>query len=139
MAVTNLAPADVASRWSTGMANAGAKIQAGVEAVKTAPGMAAAANKQGYVAGVQSNVDKWASRVAAVPLATWQQDFINKGLPRIATGAQNAEPKVTNFMNQFLPFLRTTVASLPPRGTFAQNVQRMTAHVTAVHGFTYKK
>lgn len=139
MAVTNLSPADVASRWSTGMANAGAKIQAGVEAVKVAPGQAAAANKQGYLAGVQANVDKWGSRVASVPLSSWQQDFINKGLPRIATGAQAAEPKMANFMNQFLPFLKTTVASLPPRGTFAQNVQRMTAHVTAVHGFQYKK
>lgn len=139
MAVTSMSPADIATRWSTAMGGATAKIQAGVEAVKTAPGVAAAANKAGYLAGVQANADKWGARVAAVPLASWQQDFINKGLPRIATGAQNAEPKMAAFMNQWLPFLRTTVASLPPRGTFAQNVNRMTAQVTAAHGFTYKK
>lgn len=139
MAVTSMSPAEIASRWSSGMSGAGPKIQAGVEAVKTAPGAAAANNKAGYIAGVQANVDKWASRVSSVPLAQWQQDFINKGLPRIATGATNAEPKFANFMNQFLPFLRTTVGSLPARGTFQQNVQRMVGMVTAAHGFSYKK
>ena len=139
MPVTSMSPADIAARWSTGMGNSTDKIKAGVQAVKTAPGQAAAANKAGYVSGVQQNADKWGARVAAVTLQSWQADFIDKGLPRIATGAQAAQPKVQAFMTQFLPFLSTTVASLPPRGTFQQNVQRMTAMVTATHGFTYKK
>ena len=139
MAVTNMSPQDIAARWSSGLGNATAKIQAGVEAVRTAPGAAAAANKSGYLSGVQSSVDKWASRVSAVTLQSWQQDFINKGLPRISTGAQNAEPKMANFMTQFLPFLRTTVASLPARGNFQANVQRAVAMMNAAHGFSYKK
>ena len=139
MAVTSMSPSDIAASWATGMANAQTKIQAGVNAVKTAPGQAAAANKQGYLAGVQANVDKWGSRVSSVTLQQWQQDFITKGLPRIATGAQAAQPKMQAFMTQFLPFLTSTVGSLPPRGTFAQNVTRMTQMVTAAHGFSYKK
>jgi hypothetical protein len=77
--------------------------------------------------------------VGSVTLASWQNDFITKGLPRIATGATAAEPKMANFMGQFIPFLKSTQASLPARGGFAANVQRMVAQVTAVHGFTYKK
>lgn len=139
MAVTNLSYTQIAANWAERMGASTTRIKAGVEAVKTAPGAAAAAAKGAYLAGVQANVTKFARNVAAVTKEQWQSDFITKGLPRIATGAQAAQPKMANFMTQFIPFLQRTVPTLPPRGTFQQNVARMNQMVTAAHGFVYKK
>jgi len=120
-------PQTVAANWSAHLASAGQKITDGVNGVTVAPGVAASRNKAGYVAGVTQNQDKWASHSAAVPLSDWQQAVIQKGVPRIASGAQAAEPKFAQFMTQLLPFIDSAKASLPARGTLDQNIARMDA------------
>lgn len=120
-------PATVAQKWANNLSAAGPSIQAGVQAVTTAPGVAAAQQKAVWIAQLTANADKWARNVSAVSLQTWQQDMINKGLPRIATGAQAAIPKMTLFMQQWLPYVNQGVQSLPPRGTIQQNIQRAVA------------
>jgi hypothetical protein len=128
-------PTAVANKWSTRLSASGADIQAGVQAVKTAPGQAAAAQVAVWLANLQASQDKWARNVSAVTLQQWQQAMINKGIPRIATGAQAAIPKVTQFMTQWLPYEQAGVAQLPPRGTIQQNIQRAIAMMNYNAGF----
>jgi hypothetical protein len=133
--MAKVTPEQAAQRWAQGLAQAGPKIEAGVMAVTTSPGQAAARQKVAYTQNVAQAADKWASRVAAVPLQSWQQATIEKGTPRIASGAQAAEPKMAQFMGQFLPFVDSTVQSLPPRGSLDQNIARMTDFVRKASRF----
>lgn len=127
--MTTLSGDQVAAEWAQRLAASGSKIQAGVAAVSVAPGQLAARNKAGYLQGVTSSVDKWASRVASVPLGTWQSDMVQKGLPRIAGGAAAAQPKMAAFMNQLLPFIAAGQGRLPARGGLDANIARLNAWV----------
>lgn len=128
-------PDQVAASWAQRLAASGDKIRAGVAAVSVAPGQLAARNKAGYVAGVNAHQDKWASRVASVSLGTWQGDMVNKGLPRIASGATAAQPKMAAFMGQLLPFIDRGRGSLPQRGGLDANIARSAAWIRYMAGF----
>lgn len=139
MAVTNLSPTQIAANWSQRMGASVTRIKAGVEAVKNAPGAAAAAASNVWLQNTQASVTKYKRNTAAVTLQSWQQSFVTKGLPRIATGASAAQPKVAAFMSQWVPFLQRTVPNLPARGTFEQNLARSQAMIKAAHTFKYQK
>ena len=129
-----------AQKWAENLANSTQRVQAGVEAVTVSPGVAAARQMNLWVQNTQAAAQKFAKNSAAVSTASWQSAMINKGLPRIASGAQAAQPKMEAFMGQFLPFLSQAVKGLPPRGTFAQNLARSQAMITAIHNsFSYNK
>ncbi|HVD03180.1 MAG TPA: hypothetical protein VNF75_03470 [Candidatus Dormibacteraeota bacterium] len=127
--MTTQTPDQVAANWAARLASSTSKITAGVQGVTTSPGQAAARQQAAYVQNVQANAAKWAARTAAVPLNTWQQDTINKGIPRIATGATAAIPKFTQVMTSLLPYIQSQVNALPARGTLDQNIARMTSFV----------
>lgn len=139
MAVTNLTATQIASNWATKMAASVTRIKTGVQAVKTAPGVAAAAAATTWLQNTQAAKTKFKKNVASVSLAAWQTDFITKGLPRIASGATAAEPKVAAFMTAWIPFLQRTVPTLPARGNFTQNLARSAAMIKAAHAFSYTK
>lgn len=130
-------PATVAKKWSTNLGASTAAIQSGVQAVTVAPGQAAARQKTLWLQQLQAKQDVWAANVAAVPLSEWQSMMVQKGIPRIATGATAAEGKFGTFMTKLLPFIDTQVRSLPARGTIDQNITRMTAFVRGMA--TFKK
>lgn len=128
-------PATVAQKWANNLsaaANSGA-VTAGINAVTTSPGQAAARQKGVWLQNVTASADTWASNVAAVTLPSWQSDTINKGVPRIATGATAAEPKFQTFMGKLLTNINSAKSQLPPRGTFTQNLQRANQMATALH------
>lgn len=132
---------DAAQRWAQNLGSATPKIQAGVQAVQTAPGVSAAAQKAKYLQNVQAAGDKWASRVGAVSLGDWQQAVITKGIPRISQGATNAKPKFESFMNALLPYQQAQLAKLKsmPSLTLGDNINRAVAWITGMSQFTYKK
>lgn len=130
-------PAAVAAKWASRLASATTTIKAGVQAVTTPPGQLAARAKTTWATNVAAAKTKFASNVAAVSLQQWQTDTITKGIPRVATGAQAAIPKMTSVMQTLLPFIQRTVASLPARGTTQQNIQRAVAFMQGMTG--YKK
>lgn len=128
-------PNQVAADWASRLGASGQKIQTGVQAVTVAPGQAAARQVNAYVANVQANAQKWQTNVAAVSLTDWQNAVISKGLQRIGAGATAAQPKFAAFMAALLPYIERGVTQLPARGTFDQNVNRMTQWATYMHGF----
>lgn len=128
-------PQQAAADWAARLAGSGDKITRGVQAVTTAPGAAAARQKAAYVANVQASSDKWATRVASVSTAEWQAATVNKGVPRIASGAQAAQSKFEGFMAQVLPHIASTVSALPARGNLEQNIARSAAFSRGMANF----
>ncbi len=102
-------PEEASQAWREGLGRAGPKIERGVDRVTQAPGQKAAAKKTAYVAGVQAMADEWARRVAAVPLADWQQS-VKDSLGRI-TGISDLKARkysdriapVFSHMNSIMP------------------------------------
>jgi hypothetical protein len=125
--------AEAAQRWQQGFGAAGAKWAAGVESVTVAPGQLAAAAMPRYLAGVQGNAQKWASRTAGVTLAQWKQQSIDKGQSRLATGAQTGMGKYQSRIQAVLDAEKSIVSGLPPRGTVEQNIQRSSQFQLAMH------
>lgn len=128
-------PQEAAANWAQRLASSTDRINRGVQAVTTAPGQAAARQKEVWAQNVASSKDKWASRVAAVPLADWQQAMTQKGVQRVASGAQAAQPKMEAFMSQLLPYIASGQGALPARGTLDQNIGRMTQWVRHMANF----
>lgn len=133
--MTTMTGDQIAAHWAQQLAGAGPKIQAGVAGVSAAPGLAAARQKSAYVQGVTAKADKWAHNVAAVSLQEWQAAFNNKGIPRIASGAQAAQPKMAAFMNKLLPYQRNGLGQLPARGNLQQNITRATQWINYMANF----
>lgn len=131
-----MTPDEIAAEWAQRLASSTAKITAGVNAVTVAPGQAAARQKAVYLQNVAASGDKWAARVGAVPLSSWQQDMINKGVSRIASGATASQPKFAQFMTKLMPYIASGKSSLPPRGTLDQNIARMTAWTRHMAAFS---
>lgn len=116
-----------AQKWATNLGGATQAYTAGIQAVTVAPGQKAAAAQAQYIARVQERAPIWAQNVAAVGLQQWQQDTVQKGAPRLASGAQTAQPKFQTFLTALLTYEQNGLGTLPPRGTLAANQQRMIA------------
>lgn len=131
-------PTAVAAKWRTNLSAAGPSITSGVAAVREAPGIAAARQQATWLANLQASADKWARNVSAVSLSSWQTAMTTKGIPRISSGATAAEPKVAQFMQQWIPYAESVRSSLPPRGNVDQNYQRALAQMQGNHAFVRK-
>lgn len=134
MAVTQDA-AGAANRWASNLGASTQRIQSGVEAVSTSPGQLAARQAAVWVQNTQAAQAKFQRNSAAVTLQSWQNATVTKGIPRIASGASAAEPKVQAFMSTFLPFVQAQVNQLPARGNLQQNIQRSAAMIMAMTKF----
>lgn len=136
--INSMTADQIATKWANNLAAATTEIQNGVQAVTVAPGQAAARQKSAYVANVQAKADKWATNTAAVTLSDWQSAMVTKGLPRVATGATAAQPKMSSVMQQLIPYIQNAQRALPARGTLQQNIARATAMITAMSNFQKK-
>lgn len=125
--MANQDPQAIAQEWANRLAQSGAKIERGVRAVSVAPGQAAARQKATYVARVQEKADVWAARVSSVSAGEWADATVSKGVPRIASGAAAAVPKMAAFMGQVLPHIEQGRQALPARGGLEQNIARSVA------------
>ena len=128
-------PAAAAAKWSQNLGAAVNAYTAGVQAVTNAPGAAAAAASDRYVAGVQQNVQKFVQNSQAVSLQSWQQAAVNKGAQRLASGATAAESKVQTVFTSLFPYISHAVGSLPARGNLDQNIARSAAFQRAIANY----
>lgn len=129
MAKVMPSPQDAARNWKNAMAASVDKMKRGIQAVDVSPTAKAANAVDRQVAGVirAQQSGKTAAALNAVTLQDWKAAALDKGVGRVASGAANAEPKMANFMSEFLPFVAQGVQSLPERGDIETNIQRATA------------
>lgn len=133
-----LDPTTATAKWVTNLSNATTQITAGVNAVTVAPGQAAAAKVNTWLAKVQASANKWATNVSAVTLQQWQQSMVQVGIPRISTGAQAKQGKYLAFAQKFYPYLATGVAQVKamPNVTLQDGINRAVAMINYNAGYT---
>lgn len=136
-------PSDVVAKWTRNMQGSIPTIKAGVMAVTASPMEAAAQAADRYAAGVQQAVQSgtYQAGLRSVSLADWQDATANKGTARINAGVQAAQTKMTNFMNQLLPFtarVKQTIGAMP-KGQPADSDARMLAAVNMMRQFKFQR
>lgn len=132
-------PDQIAQDWAQRLGGSTQKIQDGIQGVTVAPGQSAARQKAAWQQNTVAAADKWAANTAAVSLQQWQNDMVNKGLPRIASGAQAAQGKFASFMGELLPHIDRTRGTLPARGNLDANIARMVAFTRGMSTFKRTK
>lgn len=124
-------PAFVANKWSQNLGAATESIKQGVQAVTVAPTQSAAAKVDDWVNGVGRARDKYVAGLRRVSLADWQGAMIDKGVPRVASGATQAIPKMQQFMTEFLPHVERIAQQVRamPKGGLENGIARATAQI----------
>jgi hypothetical protein len=132
-------PADIARKWQRNLSGSVESIRSGVAAVDQSPTEKAAARSDQYLIGVQNAVDsgKYQAGLRSVSLEQWKQAMLDKGVPRIASGAAAGEPKMQAFLQEFLPYVEQGQRMLDnmPRGSLAENIARSTAMIEHLANF----
>lgn len=129
--MAKLDPTEATAKWVNNLSNATSSITAGVNKVTQAPGAAAAAQVQTWLARIQQSAQKWATNVGKVSLQEWQQAMINVGIPRIAQGAQAKQNKYLAFAQKFYPYLAQGQAQVKamPKVTLQDGINRAVAMI----------
>lgn len=138
--MSKLDPTTATAKWVNNLSNATQEITDGVNAVQQAPGQAAAAKVQTWLARIQASAQKWQTNVAAVSLGEWQQSMIKVGIPRIASGAQAKQGKYQAFATKFYPYLASGVATVKamPKVTLQDGINRAVAMINHNAKFSNK-
>lgn len=136
MAKTLPSPDQVASYWVSGLSGSTQKIQDGVNRVSVAPGIAAARQADVWAQNVVAAKAKFAANVARVSLTDWQ----TATAAAASTVGTRAAAKAAKYQAAITPVLahvaagQAKLASMP-RGSYAQNIQRMTTFVDHMHNY----
>lgn len=134
-------PEQFAERWGSGLKGSIERIREGVGRVTEAPGAAAAksVDKWHQAISASSTRDKWARRVAAVPLADWQTAMLQKGVNRISDGVDNATPKMRAYGEVLIAHQNRLLVELDaiPDVTLEDSIRRMTTWVRGMAQLTY--
>lgn len=114
-------------------------VQRGVERVTESPTEAAAQAQDKMIARLTEAVQggKWAAGLRRVSLQEWKSKTITKGIPRIATGIDQARPKVVNFAQQLLAYegdLMGRVENMPDL-TLEDSINRATTWIRGMAQF----
>jgi hypothetical protein len=112
--MARVTPEQYADKWNRRIKAAVPDIQAGVQRVTTSPGEAAALKQDKMLQRVTEAITsgKWAERVRSVTVEDWRRAALNKGIPRIAAGADGATDKMREFASQLLPYLDRVVSEV---------------------------
>lgn len=132
-------PEQAAAKWSQRLSGSTQQITDGVNSVTVAPTAQAAKAQAKMLANLTASVQngKWAASLNKVTLSDWQQAMLTKGVPRIASGAQAAQPKMGQFFTKLFPFqatLQQQISSMPSM-TLEENIARMNAFTRGMAKF----
>lgn len=118
-------------KWGRRLGAATPDIQAGVDRVTQAPGIAAAAAADRMLAGVTASVQSgvWQNQVSKVPLQDWKDTMKNKAIPRLQQGITTAQAKKSQSIQTLLTAVdaATADANALPKGGLEQNIARSVA------------
>jgi len=140
--MAKLTPAEFREKHARRLKAATDDMRKGVEAVTQAPGAKAAAKIDKLRTNLLKAIDsgKMAARLKAVPLEVWKKKMIDKGIGRVASGIDDAAPKVEDFAAQLLPHIDKVKGEVDrlPDVTLEDNINRMTAFVRGMAKFSKK-
>lgn len=117
-------PGAAATAWRDRLSGAQQAYTDGVNGTAVAPGQLAAAAGDRWLANTTSSLPRFKANSAAVSKESWQRAAIDKGAPRLASGASAAMPKVEAVFAKLFPAIKSEVGALPARGNIDQNINR---------------
>ena len=123
--------ADATAKWLQNLSASQDRMTKGAQSVTRAPGLAAAAAADKWLAKVTQAKAKFASRVSSVSLQDWQNAYITVGIPRVAQGATAKQAKVTSFFDEYLPYLARGLQTIDnmPSVTLEDGIARASAMI----------
>lgn len=140
--MARVTPEEAADYQIAGITAATEKMRKGAERLTVSPTERAAAKKDKMLARLTEAIQNgsWERGLRRVTLEDWRKAYIEKGLGRVASGAQNARPKLVNFFTQFLPYVDRAKAEIDkmPDLTIEDSANRAAAWVRKMHGFSMK-
>jgi len=108
-----------------------------VMAVSEPPGVAAARQVDKMRSGILESLDNgtWQRAVEGVSLQDWQQAMIQKGIPRLSIGVDQAADKIRGNIDALLADVASSKDEVDrmPNGSFADSIQRMTRFSELMH------
>lgn len=130
---------DVSEKWARRAAGATQDMINGVNSVTVNPAQQAAAKEQKMITNLTQSVQsgKWRRGLARVTLEDWKRSMIEKGASRVASGVQNAQPKMESFMSELLPYqeqLQSKLAGMPDL-TLEDNINRAVTFMRGMSQF----
>jgi len=139
----NKTAAQVAEKWNRRLKGSTQDIEAGINAVTSAPTQAAAAKIDKMRANIVKAIDsgKVQAGLSRVSLQDWKDKTLRKGVPRISQGADEAQGKVQSFMGELLPYIdnvKAQVKSMPDM-TIEDSVNRVATFIRGMSNFKRSK
>lgn len=135
-------PQQGAQSWKEGLQKAAQRIAQGVDNVTVSPTELAAANLDTAAANYQEAVTsgRMARALRNVSLADWKDAFKTKGIPRIASGAAAAMPKMEAFNSKWYPIMEAASqqAKRIKKGTIEDSLARVRVIMEAGKKFAGK-
>ena len=139
--MAKLTPTEFQEKHASRLKGAVEDMRRGVERVTTAPTAKAAAKAAKMKANLVASIDsgKWAAGLNRVTLEEWKSKMINKGVNRVASGIDEAAPKVVDFATKLLPHIDKGVDKIKGMSdlTLEDSINRMTTFVR--HMATFKR
>jgi len=118
-------------KWGRRLSAATPDIQAGVDRVTQAPGVAAANAADRMLAGVTASVTSgvWQNQVAKVSLQDWKDTMKTKAIPRLQQGISTAQAKKSQSIQTLLSAVDAAAADANalPKGGLENNIARSVA------------
>lgn len=98
--------AEFAAKWANRLSNSTTEMLKGVNAVSTSPAQAAVAKKAKLIANWNASINdgSWERAMNKISVEDWRSAMINKGVPRVASGAQEAAAKMAAFGDRLLAY-----------------------------------
>lgn len=135
-------PAEAREKWQRNLKASVPDITAGVNRVTEAPGIKAAAKADKMLTNLTESVrdGTWARRVSGVTLEEWKKQMLEKGVGRIAAGADGAAEKTETFFAQLFAHQASLGAEIDQMAdlTLEDSISRMTHWVRGMAKFSKK-
>jgi uncharacterized protein YaaR (DUF327 family) len=142
MPVKNISETDFAKKWGDRLKGATSEIRDAVQKLDKDPGALAIAQQEKLLAKVTEAIKsgKWAKKRAKVTLDDWKKAMLNKGIPNISTGVDNATSKVQDFAKKLLEYEKSQITEIDklPTVTLEDSIRKMTEWVRRMAKFSYE-
>jgi len=140
--MARVTPDEFVEKHSRRLKGAVDDMRRGIERVSESPTAKAANKKDKMRTNINASIDsgKWERGLRRVPLEEWKGKMINKGLGRVATGIDEAAPKVRSFAADLLPYEDTLKAHVDkmPDTTLEDSINRATTWMRGMAKFSRK-
>lgn len=128
-----------ATKWAGRLSGATVEITNGVNSVSIAPSVKAIAKQDKMKANIIKSIDDgtWKTNLGKVTLEDWKDKMVNKGIPRISQGANDAKGKMQAFGEKLLPFqagLQNTIKGMPDLN-LSDSINRAVAWINGMSKF----